>query len=77
MTLTLTQNAEESLLAVAAQRHLPPEEALEIVLSEAKAQFNEAVIGIQAGMADFDAGRWLSLEDVDARFEARRQARHA
>ena len=67
MTLTLTSDTEAMLLLVAAQRGLSPGEALNVLLAEAATDFEEAVAGIQRGMNDFAAGRWVSLEDHEAK----------
>ena len=77
MTLTLTPDTEAMLLTVAAQRGLAPESTLDVILAEVATDFEEAVAGIQRGMDDFAAGRWISLEDYEATAEARRQARAA
>lgn len=77
MTLTLTSDTEARLRAVAAQRGLTPEEALDVVLAEAQTDFDEAVAGIRRGMDDFAAGRWISLEDYEAQVRAKRQIRDA
>ena len=70
MTLTLTPDTEALLNSVAAQRGLPPEKTIEALLAEAQAaaesEYREAVAGIECGMDDFAAGRWISLEDYEA-----------
>lgn len=66
MVITLTPHSEALLRSVAAQRGLPPEEAIDLVLSEASQEFQEATAGIQRGMDDYAAGRWISLEDYEA-----------
>lgn len=73
MTLTLTPGPEARLRALSAQRGLPPEETIVLLLAEA--DFNDAAAGIQRGMDDHAAGRWISLEDYDTRIEAQKQAR--
>ena len=70
MTLTLTPDTEARLHALAAQRGLAPEETIARLITEANADFNEAIAGIQRGMDDFAAGRWISMEDYDAQIEA-------
>lgn len=77
MTLTLTPDTEAMLLTVAAQRGLAPESTLDVILAEAATDFEEAVAGIQRGMHDFAAGRWMSLEDYEAKAVARRRTRDA
>ena len=69
MTLTLTPDAEARLRSVAAQRGLPPEKTIDVLLAEADLDFQEAVVGIQRGMDDFAAGRWISLEDYEAQIQ--------
>ena len=66
MTLTLTPDTEARLRSVVAQRGLPPERTIDVLLAEADADFHEAIAGIQRGMEDFAAGRWISLEDYEA-----------
>lgn len=77
MTLTLTPDTEARLRSVAAQRGLPPEQTIDVLLAEADTDFQQAVAGIQRSMDDFAAGRWISLEDYEAQLPARRQARLA
>ncbi len=74
MTLTLTPDTEARLRSVAAQRGLPPEKTIDVLLAEADTDFHEAIAGIQRGMDDFAAGRWISLEDYEAQIQAERQA---
>lgn len=80
MTLTLTPDTEALLNSIAAQRGLPLEKTLKIVLAEAQAaaetDYREAAAGIQRGMDDFAAGRWVSLEDYEAQIQAEQTARH-
>ena len=74
MTLTLKPDTEARLRAVAAQRGLAPEAALDSVLAEAQASFDEAVAGIRCGMADAEAGdRGVLLEDYRAGLSAKEQ----
>ncbi len=47
MTLTLTPDTEARLRSVAAQRGLPPEKTIDILLAEADTDFQEAIAGIQ------------------------------
>ena len=63
MTLILKPETEARLLSVAAQRQLPPEEALDVLLAEADTDFQEAVAGIRRGMADAAAGREITFEE--------------
>lgn len=81
MPLTLTPQSEEHLTAIAAQRGLPPDDALAQVLAEARAaserERQEAIEGVRRSEADFAAGRSLSWEELrahmDATIEAKRQ----
>lgn len=75
MVITLNPHSEALLRSVAAQRGLPPEEAIDLVLSEASHEFQEAAAGIQRGMNDYAAGRWISLEDYEA--QVRQETPHA
>ncbi len=78
MSLTLSPETLSQLQAVAAQRGLPPEDALAQVLAEARAAWEyeqqDALAGVARSEADFAAGRSLSLEELDARLDATRQA---
>jgi len=71
MTLTLPPETEARLHSVAAQRGLPPEKTLDVLLVEADTNYYEAIAGIQRGMDDYTAGRWISLEDYEAEAEAK------
>lgn len=75
MAIALTAHAEALLRLVAAQRGLPPEETIDLVISEASRDLQEAVAGIQRGMDDYAAGRWTSLEDYEA--QVRQEKTHA
>jgi predicted transcriptional regulator len=70
MTLTLTPDAEARLRSVAAQRGLPPEQTIDVLLAEADTDFQQAVAGIQRGIDDFAAGHWISLEDYEAQIQS-------
>ena len=84
MPLTLAPETEARLRSFAADRGQDPEETLTALvdnaLAAAEAEFSEAVAGIRAGMEDFAAGRWISLEELEARLDERRaqlmQERH-
>ncbi len=81
MSLTLSPETLSQLQAVAAQRGLPPEDALAQVLAEARAAWEyeqqDALAGVARSEADFAAGRSLSLEELtaslDATLDAKRQ----
>jgi hypothetical protein len=77
MMLTLTPDTEMRLRTVAAGRGLAPEQALETLLgqalSAAEAELQETMEGLRASAADFAAGRWNTLEELDAVLRARRQ----
>ncbi len=88
MSLILSPETLSQLQAVAAQRGLPPEDALAQVLAEARAAWEyqqqweqqeqqDALAGVARSEADFAAGRSLSLEELtaslDATLEAKRQ----
>ncbi|MDQ2686979.1 MAG: hypothetical protein M3Y28_03845 [Armatimonadota bacterium] len=79
MPLTLTPQIEEDLAVVAKQRGLPPEEALAQVIAEAWAKVErerrEAIEGVRRSEADFDAGRSLSLKELDARLDVTIEAK--
>ncbi len=77
MTLTFAPQTEARLQAVANQRGLSPEAALDAILAEAETEFSAAVAGIQRGMDNYDAGRWISLEDYEQQIRTQRQIRDA
>lgn len=87
MTLTLPPDTEARLRTVAAQRGLPPEETLDVILAEAEASLAQIVMteeesqkvlaALLRSEEDYAAGRWLSLEDYEAQLKERRQARLA
>ena len=78
MTLTLSPEMEADLQMIAHQRGFSAEEALQQLVAEARAaaehERQEALAGVLRSEADFAAGRSLSLEELDARLDARRQA---
>ena len=86
MTLTLMPETEARLRAVADRQGVSADSALNGLL-ETILREEEAVLGedaeTQAAVAealrrsveDFDAGRWVSLEDFAAGADARRRAR--
>lgn len=77
MTLTLTRETEAQLVAVAALRGKPPEDALAELVSEAQAEHEETVIALRQSMAEIAAGRWVSLEQFEQNFAAQVQRRRA
>ena len=77
MKLTLAPQTEARLRNVAAQRGLPPEIALDAVLAEAEGDFDSAAAEVRAGMDDFAAGRWVSLEAMEADSRSWRREDHA
>ncbi len=82
MTLTLTPNAEALLRSVSAQRGLPPEKTIEMVLAEAQAAaeinlFNddEILAELQASVDDHAAGRSMTIDEYRTKALTRRQVR--
>ena len=77
MTLTLTPEKEARLLTIATGRGLPPEMALETLLDQAfrdaETELMETTAGLKASIADFDAGRWITPEELDAQLRARKK----
>lgn len=67
MTLTLTEETEAQLTAVAAQRGLSPEDTPAQVLAEV--EFEETVTGLRQSMAEIVSGDWVALEDFEKAFE--------
>lgn len=87
MSLILSPETLSQLQAVAAQRGLPPEDALAQVLAEARATWEyqqqweqqeqqDALAGVARSEADFAAGRSLSLEELTASLDATLEAKH-
>lgn len=82
MTLTLTPDTEALLNSVAAQRGLPLEQTLEMVLAEAQAAASYDYLDddmilaeLQASVDDHAAGRSMTIDEYRAKALARRQAR--
>ena len=82
MTLTLTPDTEALLHSVAAQRGLPPEKTIEMLLTEAqaaasydKAEEDNILAELQASVDDHAAGRSMTIDEYRAKALARRQAR--
>jgi predicted transcriptional regulator len=76
MTLTLTHDTEIALRALAARHGQDPETVLKTLVTRAAAEEEQerqdTANGIRAGMEDFAAGRWVSLEDMEAESHAAR-----
>lgn len=82
MTLTLTPDTEALLNSVAAQRGLPLEKTIEMLLTEAQAAADHAhseddkiLVELQASVDDHAAGRSMTIDEYRAKALARRQAR--
>ena len=82
MILTLTPDTEALLNSVAAQRGLPLEKTLKMVLVEAQAaaeydHFDDDKIlaELQASVDDHAAGRSMTIDEYRAKALARRQVR--
>lgn len=80
MSITLTLSpATEALLQAKATREGQPAETILAALVESQLaaearDFDEAVAGIQQGLADVQAGREIDLEEYVAGLNARRAA---
>ncbi len=69
MTVTLAADTEADLHTLAQRRGQAPEAFLDALVRRAAAEERElqaAAQGVQAGMEDFAAGRWVGLEDLEA-----------
>ena len=71
MTLTISRDLEEKLVAKAAHRGKDPNVFVEELLSDAlawddDADFEEAVAGVERGLADFEAGRYRPFSEFAA-----------
>ncbi len=82
MTLTLTPDTEALLNSVAAQRGLPLEKTIEMVLAEAQAAAeydhlddDKILAELQASVDDHAAGRSMTIDEYRAKALARRQVR--
>ncbi len=82
MTLTLTPDTEALLNSVAAQRGLPLDKTLNMVLTEAQAAAEyddlddgQIIAELQASVDDHAAGRSMTIDEYRAKALARRQAR--
>lgn len=73
-TITLAPDMEARVRAVADRQGLAPEAVLgrllESALAEEERQLQEIAAAIQTSMADFEAGRSVSLEDWRAESKA-------
>ncbi len=87
MTLTIPPDTEARLRSVAALRGQTPEEAISALLIEAEADFapivmseeetQQVLAALHKSEQDFASGRWISLEDYEARIAERRRTRLA
>ncbi len=79
MTFTLSPETEAQLTAVAALRGLPLEETLAELVAQARAASERerqlAIEGVRRSEEDFAAGRWVSLDELDARLDALLEAK--
>jgi predicted transcriptional regulator len=79
ITLDVPEETAEALRRVAGEEGRSIQEVIVerlVGALEAEARdFEEACEGIAAGIADMEAGRTVSLEEVRAQFEAEREAR--
>lgn len=89
MTITLTPDTEARVRSVAELSGQDPEGALIALLNQALAEADYAAIvmteeeseqvsaALRRSEEDYAAGRWISLEDYEAKTKERRQARLA
>ena len=79
MTLTLTPDAEERLRRVADQNGLAPKKALTALLdralADAEAETEATLAELRASEEDFAAGRWICLEELTTRLQAKAESR--
>jgi len=79
ITIDVPEDEAEVLRRLAGEEGRSVEEValnrlIDMLEAEAR-DFEEACQGIAEGIADMEAGRTVSLEEVRARFEAEREAR--
>ena len=89
MTVTLTPDTEARVRSVAEMSGQDPEDALIALLNQALAGADYAAIvmteeeteqvsaALRRSEEDYATGRWISLEDYEAKTKERRQARLA
>lgn len=83
--MTLTPDTEARLRGIADRRGLTPDAVLSALLAgyedlvggvpDPAADLEQSAAGVRQGMADFAAGRSISLEDYRAEVEAEKAAR--
>lgn len=79
MTLTLTPSAEVALRALAEQHNQAPEAILEALVvraaAEAERERQETLNALRQSAAQFAAGDWVALEDLEQDLTAQAQSR--
>jgi len=73
MEITFSQEDATRLLTLAAQGNKTPRQILMHFVKDRE----EVLAALTASAEDFDAGRWISLEDYEAQIKERRQKRDA
>ncbi len=75
MTVTLTPDIETRLRTFAEEQGLVPEQVHEVLLSraleEAEAELQDTLVGLDQSVEDYNAGRWISAEEMHEKLKAR------
>ncbi len=74
MTVTLTPDIETRLRTFAEGQGLIPEQVhtslLTRALAEAEAELQETLAGLDRSVEDYDAGRWITAEEMSRELKA-------
>ena len=74
MTLTLTPDTETRLRTFAEEQGLAPEEVHDALLTraleEAEAEWQDTLAGLDQSVEDYNAGRWITAEDMSRELKA-------
>ena len=78
MTVMLTPEIEARFRAYAEQLDLDPEQLANALLShdieEAETELRETMAGLDQSVEDYNAGRWITGEELDRRLGAKIEA---
>ena len=74
MTVTLTPDIETRLRTYAEEQGLVPEQVHNALLSraleEAEAEFRDTLAGLDQSVKDYNAGRWITSEEMSQQLKA-------
>ena len=74
MTVTLTPDTETRLLAYAEKLDLDPEQLSNALLNrdleQAEAELQDTLAGLDQSIEDYNAGRWITAEEMSRELKA-------